>query len=155
MSATARCPPLYALIDEQKQNANAGRRLTYSEHGGYPRDGLTEIVFPNVTFQALDTVLRFVYTDEAELSVSAAVDVLAAASRLEVERLVVGLENLLEQQLSVDNVSWLLQGADVAGAGTLRNKCMEYVLVHFDQVCKTPAFRDLSREIILEVLQRK
>jgi hypothetical protein len=41
------------------------------------------------------------------------------------------------------------------GAGSLKAHVMEFVLRNFDAVIKTPAFRDLSRELILEVLQRR
>jgi hypothetical protein len=55
-----------------------------------------------------------------------------------------------------------LAAGTAPGTGTLASEpsslkahVMDYVLANFDAVIKTPAFRDLSRELILDVLARK
>ena len=58
--------------------------------------------------------------------------------------------------LSVDNAAALLHTADMHNARGLRERCLRYVLRHFDEVSKTSAFAEVGRtnfDLIEEVLQ--
>lgn len=107
-------------------------------------------------FEAFSLVMRFVYTDYAELSLDMAMDVLGTAQYLDVERMVTLLEReLVDHHLCVENAAWILSGADAAQVISLRNTCMSLILREFDSVSKTDSFRMLSRDLILEILQRR
>lgn len=141
----ARVPKLYSYICEAAANDN-----------GQGRASLTILPLPTLPFDAFSSVMRFVYTDYADITLDMAMDILGTASYLDVERMVTLLEKeLVDCHLSVENAAWILSGADAAQVLSLRSTCMAYVLREFDSVSKTDAFRILSRELILEVLQRR
>jgi len=141
----ARVPKLFSYVCESEAQADSQTRV----------GGMAALPLP-LPFDAFSLVLRFVYTDYADLSLDVAMDVLGTAQYLDVERMVTLLEReLVDHHLCVENAAWMLSGADAAQVISLRTACMSLILREFDDVSKTDSFRMLSRDLILEILQRR
>ena len=120
------------------------------------KSGMAVCSVPGISYDAFYIVVRFIYTDYVEVTLDLAMEVLATASILEVEKLVTLIEEeLIQKHLCVENAAWMLQGADAAQVLSLRNACMSLILREFDSVCKTDSLRLLSRDLILEILKRR
>merc|ERR1712150_448874 len=83
-----------------------------------------------------------------------AVRVLEAAHRFEMGSLVNLCAQMLKDNLTVENVSEILQVADSRGLAHLRQHCMDAIAANPGQIRKTDGFRQLALkypELMLDV----
>lgn len=61
-----------------------------------------------------------------------------------------------EKQLTyIFNIGWIFQGADRYKATRLREICLSFIVKSFDNVSKTKAFEELSRDLIIEIIKKR
>ena len=85
-------------------------------------------------------------------------ELFVAADQYGVERLKKICENCMLASLNVDNAASIFHAADLHHAISLRDRCLNFILQHFDAVTKTEAFEEMGRtnvELVFEVLKRR
>merc|ERR1719375_2362577 len=119
---------------------------------------MKEIVINHVQKNVFLAVLEFLYTDELEIKLDMAMDLFVAADQFGVERLKKMCEKTILQSISVENAAHILVAADMHHARSLRQRCLDFILRHFDSVSKTSAFEEMGRrnvELLFEILKRR
>lgn len=116
------------------------------------------VTINNVNYRAFLAILEYLYTDDVEIGMDLAMDLFVAADQFSIDRLKCLCEKKVLLSINVDNVASLLQAAHMHAAGGLRQSCMDFILRHFDEVSKTPAFVEMGRsnvELIFEILKSR
>merc|ERR1719506_1972107 len=119
---------------------------------------MKEIVINHVQKSVFLAVLEFLYTDEMEIKLDMAMDLFVAADQFGVERLKKMCEKAILQSITVESAASILQAADMHSARSLRQRCLDFILRHFDSVSKTSAFEEMGRrnvELLFEILKRR
>jgi len=119
---------------------------------------MREIPINNVSKQVFLAVLEFLYTDEMEIKLEMAMDLFVAADQFGVERLKKMCEKTILLSITVESAASILQAADMHNARSLRQRCLDFILRHFDSVSKTNAFEEMGRrnvELLFEILKRR
>jgi hypothetical protein len=118
-----------------------------------------EVVIPDVRHSIFLALLEYLYTDDAaEVQLDMAMELFEAADKFGVERLKAICEHRLLQSINIDNAAGLFHAADQHNALGLREKCVAFILDHFDAVTKTKCFEEMGRtnvELVFEILQRR
>ena len=121
------------------------------------REAMDESVeIEGVGHAAFMAVMRHLYGftgDEVEPCL--AVEVYALADQYILPRLKNRCFRLVCHGLSVNNAASVLNGAEAVHASEIREIAMEYVVRHFDDVCRTDAFPLLTKDLIVEILRRR
>jgi len=106
------------------------------------------------TFKIL---LEFIYTDNLVKfgDPEEAIEILVAANKYGLERLKRLCEKHLVEVVDIDNVLQLLIMSDMHQAIELRRMCMNYALTHFDIITKKEEINQLSKSLLLELIQNK
>jgi RCC1 and BTB domain-containing protein len=114
-----------------------------------------EICIPNVTHDAFRLLLEFLYTDNVKVDVEHSVEVYMAADLYQLDRLR-GMSTLVvKRNLSVANVTFLLNEASDASCDVLKDLCMEYMVSNFDVISKREEIKVLSHALLLELLSKR
>ena len=74
------------------------------------------------------------------------------------ERLKKACESVMLDALSIETAGHILLAADSHNADRLREKALNYIINHFDDVSKTYAFEEMTRldvELLFEVLHKR
>jgi leucine-zipper-like transcriptional regulator 1 len=114
------------------------------------------VVIPDIQKKVFLTILEYLYTDEVVLDADNAMDLFQAADQFGIGRLKNLCENTILKNITIDNAASVLYAADMFNAKELREKCLSFILVHFAEVTKTPAFEEMGRtniELVFEVLR--
>lgn len=98
-------------------------------------------------------LLEFMYADNVTGNPHIAIELYAAADLYTLDRLKKICEALVHRAINVDNAATFLQAADELNCDRLRHICVSFIVRHFDTVTKTQGFANLSRDLILEILQ--
>ena len=116
-----------------------------------------EIKLHDIRKSILISILEYLYTDDTIVNIDSAMDLFQAADRFGVTRLKNICENVMLKSITVPNAATILLAADMYSASALREKCMNFILIHFTEVTKTPAFEEMGRtniELVFEVLRQ-
>lgn len=104
-------------------------------------------------FKAL---LEFIYSDEIVFeNDDMAVSLLVEANKYSLGRLKSICENFLSKFIDQDNVIDMLSLCDTHQAIELRRVCIDYAILYFDVITKRRDFDKLSKDTIVELLQKK
>ena len=91
------------------------------------------------------TLLRFIYTDQVNLTVDNSAPLMAAAERYFLDLLKWKCEDFLLQNLTIENGSELLMLADVHDAVNLKESAVEFIRKFPAEVKKTDGWKDLKK----------
>lgn len=135
-----RCDPLERMLDGPMRESTQQK-----------------IVLHDQSFDVFMALLEYLYTDRVQAlqephAVEFALDLLTVADQFLVEPLKMLCENAIQKSINVENVATMLATADARGAFGLRKKCFHYILRHFGKVIGTPAFSEISKPLLQEVL---
>ncbi|TYZ64576.1 hypothetical protein PybrP1_001487 [[Pythium] brassicae (nom. inval.)] len=100
-------------------------------------------------------LLEYIYVDTVDVGAEMALELFAAADLYTLERLQGLCEIIVQKSVAVENAAALFQSADELHSHRLREVCLAFIVRHFDQVTKTEGFANLSRDLILDVLQNR
>ena len=117
-----------------------------------------EIMLTNVSYSTFLTVLKYLYTDIAEVTLDSAMELFIAADHFCIERLKKICEQMILTSINLTNAPSVLQAADMHGALALREASLRYILANFDSVSKTGGFESMARaniELVLEILFKR
>ena len=126
--------------------------------GEYRESRASEIAIEDVRYDIFLLFLEFLYTDRVSVTVDVAMDLFQVADRFGVDRLKSRCEEVMHKAITVETAAHILLAADVHNAESLRERCMRYILAHFDDVSITPGFEEMSRaslDLNLEVIRRR
>lgn len=107
------------------------------------------------TLPAFNSLLRYIYSGEYRMPTEDALYVFSAPNFF-------GFSNLqlhahckasLEQNISVDNVVSLLKTSEFIDLKEMKDQCLSLITEHFPSLVCQPDFRDLNKELLLEVLE--
>ena len=126
--------------------------------GEYMEARATELVIDDVRVPVFLQLLEFLYSDSVEIVLESAMELLRVADRFGVERLKRLCENVMLSSICIDTAPQMLLTADVHSAEVLRERCLNFILLHFDEVSQTISFEEMTRanlELTLEILKRR
>lgn len=115
---------------------------------GTQTNGSLEIKVEDISYVHFMEMLRWLYTgtisDETATSVEAALQLMCVCDRYGVFPLKYHLTPIIASEVNVDNVVAVLENADRLHAYQLRRHCLDYILIHFQEVKDaTSCFFDL------------
>jgi len=130
--------------------------------GEYMESRAREIVMHDVKYATFLFILEYLYCDEVDRTrirnISFAMDLFQAADRFGIDRLKRLCEIEMLDSINIETAMHILYSADQYNAENLRNKCMEYILRHFDEVSRTLGFEEVGRtnvDLVFEILRRR
>lgn len=116
-------------------------------------DGLPEVVITDVEPDAFAALLRFVYTGRVPEPIAQPASLLRAADRYKLDRLKTLCELTLISDLSVETAADALILAHQHDSLTLRNRALDFVCSHIDDVVETPGWTTICKSHI-ELLEQ-
>eukprot|EP00638_Chattonella_subsalsa_P015437 CAMPEP_0117818270 /NCGR_PEP_ID=MMETSP0949-20121206/1148_1 /TAXON_ID=44440 /ORGANISM="Chattonella subsalsa, Strain CCMP2191" /LENGTH=452 /DNA_ID=CAMNT_0005656753 /DNA_START=128 /DNA_END=1486 /DNA_ORIENTATION=+ len=117
-----------------------------------------EITLQDVRYPIFLALLEYLYTDEVNVSLDIAMELLQAADQFGVERLKKMCESKMLASISIENAASIFHAADLHNAKSLREKCLNFILSNFDAVTKTSCFEEMGRtniELVFEILRQR
>ena len=103
-------------------------------------------------------MLEYLYSDDVEITVDSAMELFEAADRFGIDRLKKLCELEMLSAISVQTAAQILLAADERNAGHLRERCLSYVLAHFNEVSRTAGFEEMGRinvDLVFEILNKR
>lgn len=100
-------------------------------------------------------LLEYIYVDSVDVGAEMALELYAAADLYTLDRLKDMCEVIVQKTIDVDNAAMLLQSADEFQTTRVREICLVFIVRNFDAVTKSDGFANLSRDLILDVLQSR
>ena len=132
--------------------------FSFTRTGGMRESEQREIVLPDVRYEIFLRLMEYLYTDQVDIPLDMAMELLQAADQFGVDRLKKMCESKMLASITVDNAASIFHAADTHNAKSLREKCLNFILANFDPVTKTPAFVEMGRDnvdLVFEVLQKR
>ena len=126
--------------------------------GEYMESRASELLVEDVRYDIFLLLLEFLYSDRVDVTLDVAMELFQAADRFGVDRLKKRCEEVMQRAISIDTAAHILLAADVHNAEVLRERCMRYILTHFDAVSVSAGFEEMSRaslDLNLEVIRRR
>lgn len=98
-------------------------------------------------------LLHYIYTDEIDIDVMNVFDVFRAADMFGLPKLQDACVELTRQKLTVRTAADFLQLAHAAGCPEIKDIAMLFVRKNFPAVSKTSGMKDVSADLMLELIQ--
>lgn len=115
--------------------------------------GECEVELEGISHAAFSWLLRFLYTNNVDVSPSDAVELYSIADMFTVSVLKDLCEARVRKGLTIPTAAELLVRCDVhPSCAPLRAMCLRFIVSHFDAVTKTNTFSLLSKSQMLEIL---
>ncbi|KAL6500476.1 hypothetical protein OROHE_025842 [Orobanche hederae] len=106
--------------------------------GGYRERDAKDVEIPNIRWHVFELMMRYIYTGSVDVSLDIAHDLLMAADQYLLDGLKRLCEYAISQNISVENVSLMLELSEAYNASSLRDACILFVLEKFDSICIMP-----------------
>ena len=126
--------------------------------GEYMESRASELTIEDVRYEIFILFLEFLYSDAVEVTLDVAMELFQTADRFGVDRLKTICEMMMLSAISVESAAQILLAADLYNAELLRERCLRFILAHFDSVSLTPGFEEMSRanlDLNLEIIRRR
>jgi len=126
--------------------------------GDYLESRAREVVIPDVKYATFLQLLQYLYTDVTDVTVDTAMELFRVADRFGIDRLKRLCELEMLAAITTESVAPILYTADAYHAANLRERCIHFALVNFDEVSRTSGFEEMGRtnvELVFEILRRR
>lgn len=149
------------MVEDQPIHAHRAILAQRCEHfAAMFRSGMRESVERRVPIPAIShavflLLLEYIYTDTVKIEVENAVELYIAADLYQLERLRDMCCTVVRRNLNASNAGPLLQSAAENHCQILREVCMTYIVENFDIVSKTDGIKQVSHELLLEILAQR
>lgn len=100
-------------------------------------------------------VLRYLYTARIDVDPRFALEMVVAADRFGLADMKAHCFGKIEQTFDESNVCEIMALADTHGAEALKLACMRFIQEHYVAVTRTPAFKTLNKNLILEIIRSR
>ena len=150
------------IVEGQRLSAHRAILAARSEHfasmflSGMRESLDVEIPIPQVRYDIFSALLEFLYTNKvAQLSGEDAVELYVVADLYQIEDLKTLCRDIVLQSLTLQSAPLLLMSCHSFGLQELKDVCLSYMVRHFDIVSRTQEFSEMSKELLLEVVQKR
>ncbi|XP_046457414.1 protein germ cell-less-like [Daphnia pulex] len=110
-----------------------------------------QILDPNITFDSLKVVLGSLYQDELEIESSEVVSLLAAASLLQLDAIILKCCEVMAQTVNIKTVITYYESSKSYGVCTVKEACLQWLLVNL--LCYLPESPNRLREISADLME--
>lgn len=125
-------------------------------HSGMRESVECEIEISFTRFEIFSALLEYLYTEKVtSLTGNDAIELYTLADMYRVEDLKAICKDVVVRGLTLQSAPRLLSMCDEFSAIQLYETCLGYVIRHFDVISRTKEFSELSKELMLEVVQRR
>jgi hypothetical protein len=115
-----------------------------------------EIVIPNARYRIFSALLEFIYTNKVQtLTGEEAIELYLLSDLYQMDDLTRLCKEVVIRSLTVHTSPLMLVQASNFGITVLHDICLNYMVRHFDVVSKTVEFSEMSKDLVLEVLQKR
>ncbi|GER24832.1 ARM repeat protein interacting with ABF2 [Striga asiatica] len=119
--------------------------------GGYRERDAKDVEIPYIRWDIFKLMMRYIYTGSVDVSLDIAQELLMAADQY----LLQGLKHLCEyaiaQDISVENVSIMIELSEAYNALSLRHACILFILEKFDNLCNMHWYPLLIQGVLPEI----
>lgn len=105
----------------------------------------SSVVVEDVKYSTFVLLMEYLYTDDVQISVETAMELFQVADRFTIDRLKSLCEQEMLNAIDIETAAHILYTADMYNAKNLREKCLSYILQHFDRVSRTSGFEEMGR----------
>eukprot|EP01039_Chlorochromonas_danica_P005894 gene5894-6490_t len=126
--------------------------------GEYMESRASAVTIPDVKYATFVLLMEYLYTDEVNITMETAMELFQVADRFGIDRLKTLCEQEMLRAIDIESAAHILYTADEHHAENLRERCMNFILLHFDEVSRTTAFEEMGRtnvDLIFEILRRR
>ncbi|XP_051173140.1 speckle-type POZ protein-like [Leptopilina boulardi] len=102
--------------------------------------------------EVFEEMLNYIYTGKINNLNTMAFGLYELANKYHITKLKKVCEQCLGECLAIDNVISILTIADRCNSTLLKNKCIEYVDMNLEEVKKTESFKDLGKDLLIDLL---
>ncbi|XP_045197394.2 BTB/POZ domain-containing protein 6-like [Mercenaria mercenaria] len=110
-------------------------------------------VIPDVKLDTFKLLLRYLYTDDIELSVDRATALIPVTSTYGPTTLKTSCFSFLLSAMNADNVCVTLEHAHTYCERSVYDRCMQFIFVNAVDVLKSPKFEELCRECVEDIVK--
>lgn len=151
------------LVDGREIKANKAILAGRSEHfralfyGGMREQLDSHVCIDDIQYQVFEAILEYLYTDTVRvMNVDMYVSLMIAAERFMIDRLKALCQDSIRKSITIDNVVPILRVAYYHRANSLKEICMDFICLKFEEVKKSPCFSELVNEpiLLMEIVMR-
>ncbi|KAJ9589788.1 hypothetical protein L9F63_027953, partial [Diploptera punctata] len=102
--------------------------------------------------QILNTLIDFIYTGEININQDNVQELMIAADMLELNEVVVGCTEFLKYELHATNAIGIFRFAEGHNCEELANSAVEFIQLHFPQICNEEEFFELPKDLLTKFL---
>ncbi|GKY95712.1 hypothetical protein MPSEU_000532000 [Mayamaea pseudoterrestris] len=149
------------LVEGEQVHAHRAILTQRCEHfAAMFRSGMREssertIALPNMSKRIFLLLMEYIYTDTVKIQLDNAIDLYIMSDLYRLDRLRDMCGTFVRRNLNADNAGFLLQTASDAHCHVLREVCMQYMVANFDIVSKRDGIKQITLEIMLEILAQR
>jgi len=118
-------------------------------------DAGAEVKLDNVRHAIFLAILRYLYTARLDVDPRLALEIVVSADRFKLADMKTHCFGKIEETFDETNVCEIMSLADQHGADSLKTACMRYILDHYTTVTKSEGFRNLNKDLILEIVRSR
>lgn len=111
-----------------------------------------EIVLTGITYHQFLAFLTYVYTEQIDMDVNGALDLLSLANLYQFDELKKDLTYIIERYMGVDNCCTIYQHAHHNCAPDLEHLCLQFISKNLDVVQKSLDWKNLDNDLISNIL---
>jgi len=133
-------------------------RVMFATDHGFKESQENEISIGDIRYEIFLMLLRYIYTDRQDITLSSAMELFIAADRFGIERLKSMCENKMLAAVTIESVAELFAAAELHNASSLYSRCLYFIVQNFDDVSKTKGFEEMGRaniDLIFTVLRSR
>ncbi|KAK3092291.1 hypothetical protein FSP39_000879 [Pinctada imbricata] len=120
--------------------------------GPFHSDGDDTINIPDIEKDIFLALLRFMYSEEVSITADNVTQILYAARKYSVLQLARKCRDFLEDNISTDNVSVILENAHIFDEEGLYQNCLSYIFQHPYECVQSDQFSDLCRSCFERIM---
>lgn len=115
----------------------------------------SEIHLPDTDSSSFLEFLKYLYSDECNLTVETAIDVLYLAKKYILPHLEKLCTSFLQESITAANAFTLLCQSVKIGEDDLEKKCWYYIEAHCHEALTSTAFLNINQEVLINMLERE
>ncbi|KAJ4431679.1 hypothetical protein ANN_20280 [Periplaneta americana] len=100
----------------------------------------------------LNSLIDFIYTGEININQDNVQELMVAADMLELKEVVGGCTEFLKHELHATNAIGIYRFAEGHNCEELANKAVEFIQLHFPQICNEEEFFELPKDLLTKFL---
>jgi len=111
-----------------------------------------KITVTDFSFEVFQEVIRFIYTDNCNITNETIPGLLEASNFYQLDRLKALCEDYWYLDMDISNVAHFLAISDRFNANQLKNYALEYIFGNIKDVIKTEAWKELDKDLVSDIL---